>query len=173
MADLTPARRSLKKRRWVDFLAKNGKIRSTKQKPMIYLDLYTIGDLPKGGFSEIRNELLKPLQKYVKFEHRVLKSTDDLIDRIPANRFLIVLDEAGKTMDSKAFASKIKALEDSGSHIAVILGGAKGLSDELKQKADLRLSLSEMTTTHDLAHLFFLEQLYRACTINHGKEYHY
>ena len=140
---------------------------------MIYLDFYTIGDLPKGGFDEIRNELLKPISKYAKFEHRVLKSADQIENRIPADRFLIVLDEAGKTMDSQTFASKIKSLEDSGKHIAVVLGGAKGLSDKLKQKADLRLSLSPMTTTHDLAHLFFLEQLYRACTINHNKEYHY
>ena len=140
---------------------------------MIYLDFYTIGDLPKGSLNEIRNELLKPLNKYIKFEHRVLKSADDLINRIPTDRFLIVLDEAGKTMDSRVFASKIKALEDTGQHIAVILGGAKGLSDKIKNKADLRLSLSPMTTTHDLAHIFFLEQLYRACTINHGKEYHY
>ncbi|MBT3230677.1 23S rRNA (pseudouridine(1915)-N(3))-methyltransferase RlmH [Candidatus Uhrbacteria bacterium] len=140
---------------------------------MIYLDFYTIGDLPKGSFDNIRNELLKPLKAYVKFEHRILKSPDDILDRIPTDSYLIVLDEFGKTMDSKEFASKIKSLEDTGQHIAVILGGAKGLSDEIKNKADLRLSLSPMTTTHDLAHLIFLEQLYRACTINHGKEYHY
>ena len=140
---------------------------------MIYLDFYTIGDLPKGGFDEIRNELSKPLKAYAKFEHRILKSADDIENRIPTDAYLIVLDEFGQTMDSKEFASKIKTLEDQGQHIAVILGGAKGLSDEIKKKADLRLSLSPMTTTHDLAHLFFLEQLYRACTINHNKKYHY
>jgi len=140
---------------------------------MIYLDFYTIGDLPKGGFDEIRNTLLKPLKAYVKLEHRVLKSADQIEDRIPSDSYLIVLDEFGRTMDSKEFALKIKTLEDQGQHIAVILGGAKGLSNELKNKANLRLSLSPMTTTHDLAHLIFLEQLYRACTINHGKEYHY
>lgn len=140
---------------------------------MIYLDFYTIGDLPKGAFDSIRNDLLKPLKAYAKYEHRILKSADDIIDRIPSDRFIIVLDEAGQTMDSHTFASKLKTLEDQGQHIAIILGGAKGLSDGIKQKADLRLSLSPMTTTHDLAHLIFLEQLYRACTINRGKEYHY
>ncbi len=140
---------------------------------MIYLDFYSVGDLPKGGFDQIRNELLKPLKAFVKFEHRILKSTDDLSDRIPSDTYLIVLDEFGQTMNSKEFALKIKTLEDQGQHIAVILGGAKGLSDEIKNKADLRLSLSPMTTTHDLTHLIFLEQLYRACTINHSKEYHY
>lgn len=140
---------------------------------MIYLDFYTIGDLPKGGFGDIRNELLKPLKAYVKFKHRILKSDEDIESRIPGDSYLIVLDEFGQTMDSHEFALKIKNLEDQGQHIAVILGGAKGLSDKIKQKADLRLSLSPMTTTHDLAHLIFLEQLYRACTINHGKEYHY
>jgi 23S rRNA (pseudouridine1915-N3)-methyltransferase len=143
------------------------------KKSMIFLDFYTIGDLPKGAFDEIRNELLKPLKAYVKFNHRVLKSPNDLVDRISSDRFLIVLDEFGQTMSSMSFAIRLKDLEDRGEHIAVILGGAKGLSDEIKEKADLRLSLSPMTTTHDLAHVFFLEQLYRACTINHKKEYHY
>jgi len=140
---------------------------------MIYLDFYTIGDLPKGGFDEIRYELLKPINPYIKLEHRILKTADDIESRISSNSYLIVLDEAGQTMDSKTFADKLKTIEDKGQHITVILGGAKGLSDNIKKKADLRLSLSPMTTTHNLAHLFFLEQLYRACTINHGKEYHY
>ena len=140
---------------------------------MIYLDFYTIGDLPRGGFDEIRNELLKPLKAYIKFEHRILKSDEDMESRIPGDSYLIVLDEFGKTMDSHEFASRLNTMEDKGQHITVILGGAKGLSDKIKNKADLRLSLSPMTTTHNLAHLFFLEQLYRACTINHGKEYHY
>ncbi|EKD47382.1 MAG: hypothetical protein ACD_66C00089G0001 [uncultured bacterium] len=140
---------------------------------MIYLDFYTIGDLPKGGFDEIRYELLKPINPYIKLEHRILKTADDIESRISSNSYLIVLDELGQTMNSHEFASRLKTIEDKGQHITVILGGAKGLSDNIKKKADLRLSLSPMTTTHNLAHLFFLEQLYRACTINHGKEYHY
>jgi|GEM_PF-222198 23S rRNA (pseudouridine1915-N3)-methyltransferase len=143
------------------------------RKTMIYIDFITIGDLPNGGFDEIRDKFLKHLKTYTKLEHRILKSADDLHSKIIIDNYLIILDEFGQTMNSRTFASKLKILEESGKHITVVLGGAKGLPEEIKKKADLRLSLSPMTTTHDLAHIFFLEQLYRACTINHGKEYHY
>lgn len=85
----------------------------------------------------------------------------------------MVLDEAGKTMTSVDFAKIVKKLEDDGIHLTVLLGDAKGLSDEIKNRAHLRLSLSEMTFTHDFAHVLFLEQLYRAFTINRRKTYHY
>ncbi|RMD51578.1 hypothetical protein D6827_02010, partial [Candidatus Parcubacteria bacterium] len=79
----------------------------------------------------------------------------------------------GKQYNTFEFADFLQDMESNGQHIAVLLGGAKGLSDKIKKEADLLLSLSPLTTTHDLAHLFFLEQLYRAQTINHNKTYHY
>lgn len=140
---------------------------------MLKLRLFTVGDLPRGAFSEIREEYLKQLRQYVSLEHIVVKEVEAFAKHLTSGAFSIVLDEAGKTFTSAAFAQHIKGLEDSGRHIDVFLGGAFGIPQSIKDTADLRLSLSHMTTTHDMAHLFFIEQLYRAGTINKGKKYHY
>lgn len=140
---------------------------------MIHLTFITVGDLPKGAFSEIGSGFKKRLTQFVKLDHRVLKNAEKVLASIPKDSFLVVLDERGKLYDSKRVAQAVRMLEDSGQHVTVVLGGPKGLPDEVKRKAKLLLALSPMTTTHDLAHIFFLEQLYRAFTIIRGKEYHY
>lgn len=138
---------------------------------MIHMTFITVGDLPQGPFKDIGAEFTKRLTPFVKFDHRVVKTADNI--SIPEGSFLIVLDERGKLYDSKKVAQAVKMAEDMGQHVTVVLGGPKGLPIEIKKKAKLLLALSPMTTTHDLAHIFFLEQLYRAFTIIRGKEYHY
>ena len=140
---------------------------------MLYLTFISLGDLPKGAFSEIADKFHKQMSPYVKFSHIVVADESKIKAQVPDGDFVIVLDEAGKTMSSHEFAKLISDFEDGGQHLTVILSDAKGLSDQTKKASDSRLSLSPMTTTHDLAHLFFLEQLYRAMTIIRGKEYHY
>ena len=138
---------------------------------MLKLTFYTVGDLPK-SFQHIADKWLKQLGAYVQIDHRVIKDAGKLLEKWP-DGVTVVLDADGEQLTSEAFAARINELMSFGQHATVILGGAKGLSDEIKKKANFALSLSPMTTTHDLAHLFFLEQLYRAMTIIHGKEYHY
>lgn len=133
----------------------------------------TIGETPRGPFSEIVATLKLQLKKFTRLEHRIYKNETALIAGIPKGSFLVILDADGKTFDSRSFAKEVSKWEDQGLHVAIVLGGAHGLSDELKNRANLRLSLSPMTTTHDLAHIFYLEQLYRACSINKGTTYHY
>lgn len=140
---------------------------------MLKLRLFSVGDIARGAFAEIRDHYVKSLSSYVKFEHVVVKDVEAFAKHLMSDAFTIVLDEHGKTMSSDVFAKQIGALKDSGRHVDVFLGGAFGIPQALKDSADLRLSLSPMTTTHDLAHLFFLEQLYRARTIHTGKKYHY
>ncbi len=140
---------------------------------MLYLHLITIGETPHGPFKQLLQEIEKPLLPFVKLERTVYKSQESAEIKAQNAEFLVVLDEAGKTMSSKAFAQIVQKLEDDGMHITVLLGDAKGLSDDIKSRAHLRLALSEMTFTHDFAHVIFLEQLYRAFTINRGKTYHY
>ena len=140
---------------------------------MIHLTFISVGDLPKGPFQEIAQKFRKQLTPFVKLDHRVVASEEKIAAQIPDGDFVVVLDEHGRLLDSAQTARALGMLEDQGRHLTVILGGPKGLSMETKQRADLRLALSAMTTTHDLAHIFFLEQLYRAMTILRGKEYHY
>ena len=85
--------------------------------------------------------------------------------------YIIVLDENGRTMSSEQLAVCVKEKELEGDMVFII-GGALGLSDEVKQKAQLNLSFSRMTFAHGMIRVFLLEQIYRAYTINKGMPYH-
>jgi 23S rRNA (pseudouridine1915-N3)-methyltransferase len=87
--------------------------------------------------------------------------------------FLLLFDEGGKVLDSKAFSmSLFKSVEQGGAQIAVVIGGAFGVSDEVKKRANLTLSLSSLTLSHLTAQLVALEQIYRAICIRTNRPYH-
>ncbi len=82
----------------------------------------------------------------------------------------ILLDEKGERFDSVAFSD---FLEKQGASATFLLGGAYGVSDEVKARATKSIALSRMTFTHEMTRLIFLEQLYRAFTIMHKRGYHH
>lgn len=87
--------------------------------------------------------------------------------------YLIVLDVKGAKKSSEEFASTLRHCMTSGrSNITFIIGGSLGIDAELLSKADLRLSLSDMTFPHQLTRLILLEQIFRAFKINNGETYH-
>jgi len=87
--------------------------------------------------------------------------------------YLVCLDRGGRQMDSVELAAQVEGWEMQGrKKITFILGGPLGLSAAILTRADLVLSLSAMTFTHEMARLLLLEQLYRACTIKAGEKYH-
>ncbi len=87
--------------------------------------------------------------------------------------YRIALDGGGRSMSSEELSECITNLENQGvKKVSFIIGGPLGLADIILQKADLVLSLSKMTFTHDLARLLLMEQLYRAFTIKAGEKYH-
>ncbi|WP_196593383.1 23S rRNA (pseudouridine(1915)-N(3))-methyltransferase RlmH [Pectinatus sottacetonis] len=97
-----------------------------------------------------------------------------LMRRIPANDFLFVLDVYGRQLSSEDFAAKISTLGLNGrSKFTFIIGGPFGLSEELREKADMRISFSSMTFTHQMVKLLLVEQVYRAFKINNGEKYHW
>jgi 23S rRNA (pseudouridine1915-N3)-methyltransferase len=99
---------------------------------------------------------------------------EQLLARIPAGAFAIVLDERGRTMTSTALAGLLEQHMIAGcAEWALVIGGAHGLSAAVRQRADLVLSLSAMTLPHQLVRLLLLEQLYRACTIIRNEPYHH
>ena len=81
-----------------------------------------------------------------------------------------LLDEKGEALTSMEFASYVAGHQSS---INFVLGGAYGVSEEVKKRAHDIISLSRMTFTHEMSRLFFLEQLYRAFTIKHKRGYHH
>lgn len=86
---------------------------------------------------------------------------------------IFLLDEAGAPMTSRQFSVFLSKAEDMGIALTFILGGAYGISDQVKSVARGSIRLSDMTLTHEMARLLFLEQLYRAMEIKKGSGYHH
>lgn len=96
-----------------------------------------------------------------------------LADAVPQGSYVILLDVAGSQLSSPELAAKIGELALGGrSHISFVIGGAFGYTDTLRRRADMRLSFSKMTFTHQMIRLLLLEQVYRAFKILRGEPYH-
>jgi 23S rRNA (pseudouridine1915-N3)-methyltransferase len=134
----------------------------TKEKYLIeginyYINL--IRPYAKLSIVEIKEEKGRDIKKSLQLEgKKILKQT----------KSYILLDEKGKALNSAEFSKLLKDREV----IDFVIGGAYGVSDEIKKKASLTISLSKMTFTHEIARLLLLEQIYRSITIIRGKEYH-
>ncbi|WP_286034801.1 23S rRNA (pseudouridine(1915)-N(3))-methyltransferase RlmH [Megamonas hypermegale] len=125
-------------------------------------------------FLEINEEKMKdnpsPAEKAA-----VLKAEGErLLKKVPAGSYLIVLDVVGKSISSEELSQKIDTLTLNGhSHITFLIGGAFGLSQEIRNRADERISFSRMTFTHQMIRLLLIEQIYRAFKISRGEKYHW
>jgi 23S rRNA (pseudouridine1915-N3)-methyltransferase len=98
---------------------------------------------------------------------------DRILAAIPDGAYVVVLDVRGKELSSEALAARLHDWQLAGTNvIAMIIGGDLGLSDAVLSRADLRLSISPMTFTHQMVRLILVEQVYRACRINSGEPYH-
>ena len=82
------------------------------------------------------------------------------------------MDIAGKQMSSIDFAKKIDGISQFNSNITFIIGGSYGLSDEIKDLSNFKMSFSEMTFPHQLFRVILLEQIYRSYKINNNEQYH-
>lgn len=96
-----------------------------------------------------------------------------LLSAIPDGAVVIALDERGKHLDSPAFARALSDWRDQGIRsTAILIGGADGLTDAVRARANLVLCLGKMTWPHMLVRGLIAEQLYRAQQINAGHPYH-
>ncbi|HVP95620.1 23S rRNA (pseudouridine(1915)-N(3))-methyltransferase RlmH [Methanoregula sp.] len=106
-------------------------------------------------------------------QHAKEKEGERILAAIPEGTYVVVLDIRGTELASEALAARLRSLQLAGTpSVTVIIGGDLGLSDAVLGRAALRLSLSPMTFTHQMARLILMEQLYRACRINSGEPYH-
>ena len=95
-----------------------------------------------------------------------------ILDAASGSTLLIAFDELGKQQSSKELSKSIEKWRLEGDNVAMIIGGADGLSSELKQKCNLIWSLSNLTLTHSMARLLLVEQLYRGHSLITNHPYH-
>ena len=97
----------------------------------------------------------------------------DIMKNIPPDAYVVAMCVEGRQMKSEGMAKLIAERENSGKpKLCFIVGGSFGLDERVKESADFRLSMSEMTFPHHLARVMALEQLYRAESIQAGTKYH-
>jgi 23S rRNA (pseudouridine1915-N3)-methyltransferase len=111
--------------------------------------------------TEIREEKVKDIS-------RMLSKEGDRILNIKAP--FVLLDQEGEGLDSLEFS---RFIDKQGASAAFLLGGAYGVSEDVRARAKKRIALSTMTFTHEMARLIFVEQLYRAFTILQKRGYHH
>lgn len=102
------------------------------------------------------------------------KESELLFKKINEKDFLALLDEKGKEFTSMGFADMLIHHQNiSTKNIVFVIGGAYGFSEEVYQRANLKIALSKMTFPHQLVRVLFLEQLYRGFTIIKREKYHH
>ena len=140
--------------------------------------VFVIGK-PKLDFARLGvEEYAARLRPYVPVELHYLKASAQageslaLLER-SKGMFRIVLDERGEHIASRELAKKMSGWEMHGPRdLALLIGGADGHTDAVRQAAGWRWALSKLTLQHEMALVVTLEQLYRACTIRAGHPYH-
>ena len=145
------------------------------------ITLIAIGKLKEKYLVEAAKEYLKRLKPFATVDiieiaecRTVDEEADKILNRLSGNSWVCVLDVFGKAMSSEEFAQTISNLTLKGqSNLTFVIGGAFGLNQKLRDTADLRLSLSKMTFTHQMTRVILLEQIYRTFKINRSEPYHY
>lgn len=149
--------------------------------------LLTVGKCRQAGFRAAAQDYIQRLRHYATFSEIEIKEEratipvadvlrkegERLLQAIPGGAYVIVLDPSGQPCTSDAFANRLSGLALQGKgRLAFVVGGAFGLSEDVRNRAAWMLSLSAMTLPHELARVLLLEQIYRACTILRGEKYH-
>ncbi len=137
---------------------------------MYKIKIITTGKVKKNWIKEALKEYQVRLQKDLSFEWVFLKNWKGFLEKKTS---YIALTEEGTPLNSSEFASFLqKNFETQNSLISFVIGGPEGLSLPIKENSLFCLSLSLMTLTQEMCHLFFLEQIYRAVQISKNSPYH-
>ena len=107
-------------------------------------------------------------------DQRKIKEGEAILGKIAPGDFVVLFDERGRELTSREFAELIeKKSIVLPRNLILVIGGPYGFSDAVFARADMKLSLSRMTFTHEMARVIALEQIYRAMTILRGEPYHH
>lgn len=101
------------------------------------------------------------------------EESDRLLAKLDRDDFVVLLDERGRNVDSPELARLLRAAFDAARPVALLIGGAYGVDERVRQRADFVWSLSKLVFPHQLVRLIAAEQLYRAQEIAAGRPYHH
>lgn len=153
------------------------------------LKIIIVGKIRKGWISEGVEHYRKLLRRYADLEIQEIKDekiiegrsegqvlekeSERVLSRLEERDYNIVLDVKGRTLSTEDFSKLLESKKTEGVNcFGFIIGGPLGMADKVKEKADLAISFSKMTTSHELSLLLILEQLYRALDVSAGGKYH-
>lgn len=154
------------------------------------IKLIAIGKTDNKNLQSLIEEYQKRLSFYIKFELEIIpdikngknlsesqqkeKEGEFILSKIAPTDQLILLDENGKTFSSIEFSAELQKKMNTGVKTVVfVIGGPYGFSESVYAKAQAKISLSQMTFSHQMVRLFFIEQLYRGFTILKNEPYHH
>ncbi len=159
---------------------------------MLSVDIICVGKLKDAFFEDASDEYLKRLKAYCRMTVTEIKAAalpdepneaqisaalekegSEILKKIPSSARVVSLCIEGKLYSSEDMGTLFKNAGNSGcSQIVFIIGGSYGLSENVKKRSDIRMSMSKMTFPHRLARIMLLEQIYRGFKINAGEKYH-
>jgi 23S rRNA (pseudouridine1915-N3)-methyltransferase len=144
------------------------------------ITLIVVGTLRETFWREASAEYVKRLGGLTSRFEIIELSEDDparegarILEKLPTRALILACDGRGKLISSEALSEKIeRSCIDGEGHLVFLIGGSDGLSDAVRERADLLLSFGPMTFPHQLLRVMLLEQLYRALQISRGSAYH-
>lgn len=124
-------------------------------------------------YSDVSIKIVRDTKSKASDDEIKKREGQGILKAIAKDAFMVVLDPRGVGLSSEDLAQQIYQWQGQNRKIvSFVVGGSNGLSSEVLQQADFKLSLSPMTFTHDMTRLILLEQLYRAYSILAGTKYH-
>lgn len=155
---------------------------------MFKIKVIALGKFKEQAYRELEAEFLKRLSPFAKIKVIELpeigygknqdlerikeQEADKIIKQLPENAVVILLEEKGTIRNSKDFAAFLDRIGSLGKELVFVIGSGIGLHKSLHQYSNYSASLSSLTFPHNMARVILEGQIYRACTILAGKEYH-
>lgn len=146
------------------------------------IKILAVGRLKEAYWREAVKEYVKRLSPFARIEIVEVKADPNediqregraLLRNIKARDFVVSLEVDGKRLSSEEFSKTLENWMVKGqSGLVFVIGGSRGLSEELTSRSNFALSFSDMTFTHQMMRVFLLEQVYRAFQISQASRYH-
>ena len=153
------------------------------------ITLIQIGNTDEKYLKEGIEKYLTRLKHYCKFEIDTIpdlknvknlsvdsqkqKEGETILSKIEKSDFVVLLDENGREFNSPNFSQFLQKRMNTGMDLIFVIGGPFGFSRDMYERANSKVALSQMTFSHQMVRLFFIEQLYRGFTILKGEKYHH